>query len=603
MTRSRRSAVLALLLAALAGSPAPSHGQAADIAVQRRLLVDQRDPDAAERFLDGAALQASLKAQDEGAYLELFRAATELRDLRQMLRGYQREKRVLREGLAARPDCSFCQDSRRLLAWSARWHAAPDDLLRKAVFEWDSLPDARRRWLIKRGVSRASWDGTRFVDRLAKLREWAEEERAAIMKAVPRTAQDLERLRDRASDVDEYLDHDDAYGLDERLARDEAAVEALADAEKRLARATDPKLKAALAAAEKAGDLETRLARLGEIFDGLHVPNAALHTAAPMPAGQGFDDATAKLVADMLGPALLRETRGTRAGDDLEAFYAKTPMTITLKPEPSGNLATYFGGTLNFGRGDIEDFLKARGRSARDLTTQPALLGDLARELAPVFVHEATHHRQDVWAQDKGIKDSWSQYQEIEAMETEAAFVLEKSAIDPSYRAYLERVADNDPNAREAMGLARRLETQGPDQFRRSIRALHYPGLLSLEGETWSRIVTHRRVAEYARAELARRDGLPAAEQAGLEKKGGKLERAYGTPRELRDAVRGLGTPELKAALAGAEASAAKTPDFYAQHRARQQEADRAAEKVLADLASGKRKTRFATVPAPVMQQ
>src|SRR5262249_33067546 len=95
------------------------------------------------------------------------------------------------------------------------------------------------------------------------------------------------------------------------------------------------------------------------------------------------------------------------------------------------------------------------------------------------------------------------------------------------------------------------------------------------------------------------RAALPAAEQARLEK-GGKVDDSYDTPQEMHDAVRAAGTPELRAALAGARGAAEGTPDFYAQHRARAEAADRAAEQILADLAKGKRKPRFTPVPSRV---
>lgn len=599
MTRSPSKTVFLALLLALAAAAPSVRAQSPALDEQRRVLVAERDPDAAERFLQDPALQASLRAQDEGAYLALFRAATELRDLRQLLRGYQQEKRVLREGLAARPDCAFCQDTAQLLAWSDRWKAAPRDLLREAVFEWDTVPAPRRAWLTARGATDASWKTTPFAARQSMLRGWAKAEYAAMMKALPRSQAELDALQARFDDASDYLDHDDSYGLGQRLIKDEAAVKGMAEAEKRLARTQDPKMLAALDAARKAGDLETRLANLGRIFDGLHIPDAELRTAAPMKPGDGFDERTAGLAAEMLGPALLREVSGTHAGAALEAFYAKTPMKITLKPEDTGNLATYSDGVLNFGRGDAEDFLKARGKTARDLISQPALMAEFVRELAPVFVHEATHHRQDVWATERGINGPWSQYQEIEAMETEAMYVLEKSSLDPTYKAYLAKSGQNSPNAREALSLARRMETQGADQFRRSIRAWHYPGLLSLEGVSWEGAAHRQKVVADITAELKRRDSLPPAGRLLLHN-GPKLDTDYDAYADFLAALRHAGTVQLRAELAAELKEQAAAPAAYAQHRARADEADRAAETLLADLKAGKTAKRpRVVVPSP----
>lgn len=601
MTRSPARDVFAILLtAALAAAPRASYAASAAMEAQRAQLLRARDPNSAERFLADSSLQTALRAEDAKAELDLFRAATELRDLRQLLRGYEQEDRVIREGLAARPDCSFCQNPKQLLEWSDRFRASPHDFLRGALLEWDTLSPARSKWLSSRGVTSAQWEATTFLARAGKLREWGKAEFDLIMKTVPKDQAELDKLGARADEINDALDHDQAYELGQRVEKAEAAVKAMAEAEKRLARSGSPELRAALAAAKNAPDLETRLANLGKIFDGLNIPNDAVHSAAPLKPGQGFDDRTRRLTAEILGPALLRETGGTWAGAQLKAFYAKVPLKITVNPEDVGSLATYSEGVLNFGSGEIEDFLKARGRAARDLLTDASLLHDLVRELAPVFVHEATHHRQDVWAKERGIRDSWSQYQEIEAMETESIYALEKIARDPSYKAYLAKSAETSPNAREVVSLARRLETGGPDQFRRSIQALHYPGLLSLEGETWSRIVRHDKADAAVRAELDRRAALPLWRRLPLNA-GPALADEYDTRAQFLAAVRAAGTGGLEKFLAADARKDAAEPAAYAQHHARLEEVNRLTEEHLRALQAEKdpAKPKHPVVPLP----
>lgn len=601
MTRSPARIVFAALTAALlAAAPVASSAASPALEAQRAALLRERDPGAAEAFLSDPSLQAAMRAEDERTELELFRAAVELRDLRQLLRGYEREDRVIRDGLAARPDCAFCQDPKRLLAWSDRWNAAPRGFLRGALYEWDTLPAPRARWLAARGVSPAAWEATPFAARQEKIREWGKAEFDRAMKAVPKNEAELEALGERADAINDALGHDDAYALGERVAKAEAAVKAMADAERRLATSDDPALKAALRDARNAPDLETALANLGRIFDGLKIPNEAVRAAAPLKPGQGFDDRTRRLTAEILGPALLREIGGTWAGDELNAFYAKVPMRITIRPEDAGNLATYSDGVMNFGSGDIEDFLKARGRSARDLLTDPALLRDLTRDLAPVFVHEATHHRQDVWTQEQGIRDASTQYQEIEAMETESVYVLEKTARDPSYKAYLARSAKTSANAREALSLARRLDTGGADSFRRSIQALHYPGLLSLEGDSWETLAARRRSAADVRAELGRRAALSPLRRAALYV-GGGLKDEYEDRSRFLSAVGLAATPALEKFLERAARADAAEPSAYARQRARLDSVNRATEEHLRALRAepDPAKPRRTLVPAP----
>jgi hypothetical protein len=576
MPRSPMIAVFAALLtAALAATPRAFAASPA-LEGERRLLQQDRDPDAANAYLDDVALQARINAEQPAAAVEFFRTATELRDLRQLLRGYEQEDRVIREGLDARPDCSFCQDPKRLLAWSDRYHAASREFLRGALYEWDTLKPSRAKWLTAHGATRSNWDVMTFTAREKKLSEYGKLIYDRLMKADPKNMTELEAMNALASEVDDVLDHDTGYALDERMKRAETSIKGLAQAEKRLAASSNPELLAALKAARNAPDMETRLANLAKIFDGLNIADPVLRASAPLKPGQGFDDATRRLTADMLGPLLLHETDGTWAGADLRAFYATTPMKITLEPEGSGNLATYTDGVLNFGAGEIEEYLKGRNRSAHDLLTDSALMHDLIRELAPVFVHEATHHRQDVWAKSKGIDGSWTQYQEIEAMETESLFILEKMQRDSTYKAYLAKSANSSTNARETLGLANRLETEGPDLFRRSIQALHYPGLISLEGEVWSRIVKRNKTGADVRAELARRQG-PVT--------GPALKEEYDTRDEFLTALKIAGTDELQAFLAEETAKDRGEPEAYALHHAHLEDVNRLTAERLASLA------------------
>lgn len=584
MSRSPARLAAALLLAALAAAPRASALSRAFEAERAALLTD-RDPAAADKYLGDQALQSRLTGEDPSKALELFRAAAELADMRQLLKGFEWNTRVIRSGLAARPGCAFCQDPKALLAWAARYHAAPEALLREAVYEWDAISPARAAWLKTEGVARPRWEAMSFVERHALMRRLAKAPYDALMKAVPNNQSELEALQAGVESVEDVLDHDAASVLEERTAKAEAAVNGLAKAGREPAVAADPGLKAALAAARAAPDLETRLSNLSRIFDGLNIPDPILRSAAPLKPGQGFDPATRRLTAEILGPALLSETGGTWAGDELKAFYAKVPLKITLKTEDAGSLATYSEGAMNFDAASIENFLKARGRPARDLLTDAPLLHELVRELAPVFVHEATHHRQDVWAAEKHIAGTWSQDQEIEAMETESVYLLEKMARDPAYKAYLVTSAESSPNAREALGLASQLETDGVDRFKRSIRAQYYPELLSLEGEVWSRLVRRDGADRYVRAELARRAALPAKERA-RRMEGPGLDEEYDDRSQFYAAVAKAGTAALESFLTADAAKSYVEPADYAVNRARLDEVNRRTEERLREFRS-----------------
>jgi hypothetical protein len=530
MRPSRPRAVLLVMVAALWAAPRASRAQDDFLATERRSLLERRDPDEAERFLAGDFADHDARAwmeksfpellrpasdpktlrkkvdadladdRDETsrAYLELFRAAVELKDLRELLTVGPQDKDVVRQGLTLRPDCAFCQDAKALEEWSDRYGAAPRGFLRAALYDWDTLDAAQKRWLAAHGRTPASWGAVRFGERQKAMSEWAKPLFEAIMKAVPRTPAELKELQDERAEIRSVLDNEQQNLAGERVEQDAAAVKALAEAESRLAGSNDPRLRAALEQARSAPDLDARLTALAAIFDGLHVPNAELRAAAPLPVDRAFDAKTRRLAAEMLGPALLQAVDGTWAGAELKDFYARNPMKITIRKDDVGAWASYNDetGAINFSSPKIEEFLKARGRGAADLTRDGALLRALAQEMASTFVHEATHQRQGVWAKEQGIPDSESQYGEMEAMETEALFVLEKSRRDPSFKRDLERAARDSDSVREDLERANQLWNAGPADFRKTIRIGNYPELLSLEGETWKALAPDAKGAD-----------------------------------------------------------------------------------------------------------
>lgn len=570
MIPSRASAALLVLLAAAPAWARPS----AEMSRERALLLDARDPDAAASFLSDRGLQARLRAEDEAGYLSLFKAAAELKDLRELLAGYKDEKRMIRDGLAARTECAFCQDVPQLLDWAARYRAVrSQDPLREALYEWDTLNEQVLGWLGQDGADRRAWEALPFHVRREKIRAAVKTRYDEAMKAAPKSRGELRRLQETAELIDDSLNQDESLALDARLERGETAVRDLAQAERAAAKSRDARLAAAVEDARGAPDLETRLAKLGALFDGLGLKDPALRNAVPMAPGTGFDASNAALLAESLRPELMGQVRGTWAGTELEAFYARHPLKITVSRERPGVFATYWQGELNLGQDEIENFLKARGRSVRDLLVSGPLLHELGQELAPTFVHEARHHQQDVWVQERGLRASWTQYKEVEAMETEALFVLEKSRRDPAYKKYLERSAKSSKLAAGEIDLAERLRDEGPESFRRSIRAWYYPDKQSLEAEAWRNLA--QRQAESAEPSLT------AVHKALQAFKAGKLQ-------EFLDQRR-----------RGASAEARN----YAVHRARFDEVNRSVAARLKELESDRdpeRRRRPETVPSPL---
>lgn len=599
MTRSRQR-LAALMTAALAAAPALA-APSFELLQEKTKIVEERDPDEAARFLSDVGLQNRLNNEDHAASLEIFQKSAELEDLRELLRTDKNSVYAVRDGLADRPDCTFCQDEHQLTSWVERYKIADPVFVRTVVFNWESLDPTIIAWLGTQGQAPSEWAEAPFTARRERLLTWANARYAEFMKARPRVRSEMPALWAQYQLLFPFLERQNRYALSNHITKDETAVNNLDEARKLVAKTNDPKLAAALAAAQNAPDVESQLSGLSAIFDGLHVSNVEIHATAPTPAGQGFDAQTARTVSEALGPSLLELSAGTWAGDETRKFYAAHRLSIEIKPLGPTAIAEYIDDKMAFDQRHIEEFLNAHGRSARDLLRDAPLLNALSEELVSTFVHEATHHRQEYWAKSLGIRDSFSQYGEVEAMETEAFFLLEKEKRDPAFKRYLKNAAQTSNLASESQSLADKLESEGPDAFRSSIRA-RYSTTPSLEAESSKALAANARMEKLIRAEIERRRKLPRAEQ----------ERLYWAdpagedvnPGNVMKRLRSIGTLALKGSLKDARAEDADEAKAYAQHRARAERINREIEqrlKALEKEPDPTKPTKPDPVPPPVV--
>ncbi len=553
-------------------------------------VLDQDDPFSAAHLLDsddGRALLERLKADDPARHDRVFARALELKDLKDLLTG-PNDVRALRLGLQNRPACDFCQSPARLLTWTRRWFGAGHDArLKETLYDWANLPAERRAWLEGHGSPEKAWAALEFAARQGRLRAWAAAETEALLKADPRTPGEMGLMSARIDAVAGVLSGDELMPLWQRRNQAQQALASMQEARGRLGSSSDPAIKAKLKAAEQAPDLESRLSALSALFDHAQVAAPALRSQAPPRKDQTFTPATRRAVAELLQTGLMAETAGTWAGADLKAFYAKTPLVVAIAKREGAALAWYWNGVMSINEPSLEEFVKARGRAVADLAKDPALLKELVRELAPIFVHEAIHHQQDVWAMGQGIPSNWSQHQEQEAMMTEALFVLQKSSHDKSYAEFLAS-HQYSINVREESALARRLEQNGADFFRLSVAATHYPERLSLEGAVWCHIaLLHNAIYSDISAEAARRAALAAAERLALET-GPRFQASYPTQEDFRDALKRVATPELQRIVTEQRDAVAQQPRIYESYRERLAQATRLTERRLQMLQSGR---------------
>jgi hypothetical protein len=481
-------------------------------------IMKDDDPIASSDLLESSDLQKAVRDFDPVAYTTVFARAAELGDLHRIL---QRDggAETLRIDLLVRPACRFCWDSRKMQLWVARdpYVIVPTlQVLPSVYLDWSTLSGSQKSWLSARGAEQGTWSGLGLQARWDKLDAWAKGETAALMEMNPSTAGEADAMMARAEAVQAIEGGSRSQDVMDRAVQAQLAVKKLGEARANAGLSKDPSIQRALTDAQSAADPQARLAALSRLFDGLGRPDAAVRAAAPAAPSQVFDGASRKLTADLLRTGLLRETQGTWAGQGLADFYASHPLNIDVGPAKRSAVAWYHDGALSFNETYIQEFVKARGKSIGDLAHDPGLLGDLTKEVAPTFVHEATHQVQEAWTKELGIPFELGESVEPEAMAVQSLYVLQKEKIDPSYRKYVAARAATSVLVREDLGLAEDLRQVGAEWFGNEIMAGAYPGYPSIASTAWTNMVFGKQVASRAQAELDRRSKLSAAERGRL---------------------------------------------------------------------------------------
>lgn len=539
--------------------------------LRRRILVEN-DPTAAKVFLEKPQAARVAEVGDPALEAELFRRATELQDLAELAGGIG-DERVVRLGLTRRPSCAFCQDSTEFMDWVVArmsWlPASRRDVLRKAFWDWPALQESQRGWLKAKGADEAAWGALGLTERSRRLGEWGRELYAQVMASNPRSPAELTAQRMKADAIGGTLGNADLIHMQERLRQADLAIKGVDEVASKVAKSGDPALKKALAEARSAPDLETRLARLGAIYDGLGTRNEGLGAVAPAKPGQTFDDSSRKVVAGLLANGLLKQIEGTWAGDEIRGFYAKEKLDLRVAPAPNFNwIGWHHDGIITFNERHIEEFVKSKGRTLRDLGTDSALLRSLTTQLSPLFVHEARHHVQQEWFKAQGLPWIYGQSTEQETIQFEAMYILEKSMRDPAFRKRLEADRAGSGLARESISKAERLRAHGPDFVRQSVSAWHYPELLSLEGRVWCNIDWHRTASADLKAELARREALPEDRRNALEA-APDFTGPIATNEDWKKSLAAAGTKRLRDALAAESGQLDQLPKTYDAARGR----------------------------------
>jgi hypothetical protein len=547
-----------------------------------------------------------LRTSDPALYQELFQRAAELKDLEGVLGGAA-DAYSIRLSLFSRPACVFCRDPVLFAAWVKKHLPYLGEKKLKAVDEalwaWTALSPAQKEWAAARGKS-DDWSALSFGDRHELMRTWALGERDALLAVDAEDPTALAGLYARVGGAQIVVGSHEMTEVWRRLEQIQQASSSLAEARAKVGRSEDPRHKALLAEAVGATDPEARLAALSRLFESLGERPRKLLEAAPPRSDQRFDDSSRAVVGAMLKIALLAETEGTFAGQDLKEFYVDrgVPLQIKFSSTSMSALGWYDHGTdvLNFNERHIEQYMKSRGISVQDLAREPMLIGDVARTLVGTFVHEAQHHRQDVWARDNKVPRLYHQGDEVEAFQVQALFLMEKLDRDPRFRAFAESEGAHSGVLQAGLGRARRMKEEGPDYFEWVVPSAHYPEILSNVGKAWCFILWHNHIAEEVESELTRRRLLPGSERARLES-APSLKDGYSSHELFVSALPGAGSGSLRVFAAKARAEAERTPEIYAKLKARQESLKAVTMARFKRLQSGERNARRDGPPSPAI--
>ncbi|MDD2805866.1 MAG: hypothetical protein PHV33_09945 [Elusimicrobiales bacterium] len=358
-------------------------------------------------------------------------------------------------GLGPRPE--------KIFGWVDNYLPDRGVTVRRSLRTWTSLSEARRSVLQAEGLDEASWNAKDIRARYEKLSASAQKDSEALLDAgkkallknpdlvavIEELKQDLIIKDPPPAKAYEYYGKLNKLMLDVELLRAEPALPpGISSAEKKelQLKAANERLAAARGAAAQKGFLD-------QAFDN-YVPGG--YTPPPTTLQRIFhpgkyravdNDDAAKISAKMfsygedgkLKGYLASEISGTKAGDQTLAFYntprpdGRNKLDFAFDRNKPGNFGTCYYKDPPYIRVNtrmIEDYARQRGVAAADILKDEKLMQGLASYIAPTFVHEAAHHRQEV--EERTLHPQFNDgmhrtiEREVEAFGVGAAFTAEK---------------------------------------------------------------------------------------------------------------------------------------------------------------------------------
>jgi hypothetical protein len=534
-----RAAVPAAEGGALAAVSAPAtalSGPAAPpLPLRYALMLNSPAPmlSAGTAFLADPAAQRWFAANRPEQFPALVQGALGLSDWEQVLTSYD-DPRLLREAVLSRPESAIAKSPALLLKLVDRTKtlAANRPFYEEAVLEWSRLSPESQAALAAADAPESVWSTLSLPERYETLRRVLQTLAAKMITADPVDPEFAAQYENALKHVGFVMTDEELAGHLENIAR--------------------------------ARRLEEEQHRAAKIAGDSAAATAAALTDAPLDAAPAVDlspEETRALLA-RLEPAIAGLVRGTPTGDAVLAAVSGGGLRVALGATSRDDaLATYHAesSSIVLGEKQLTELLAALGRTPRDLLTDDEALADAAVLYSHLFVHEATHHRQDLWtrrlpAEARAL--TYNQLSEVEANNAQAKFLKEKRAADPAFAARETRL-------RGVWGLVaavmRQPEALASDPAAMSSWLVNGYRQVPTLARSSARLIAFgldadRRDAGVARrvdAELARRGRREAAD-AGTDRPA--LEALPTSElRSLRDSLRGRAQAMVEAAQALAE--------------------------------------------------
>jgi hypothetical protein len=441
-------------------------------------------------------------------------------------------------GLGPRPEKAF--------GWVEKYAEGRGDAVKTAVRAWDALGNVRTASLALEpwNFNKNSWSALSITDRYKKLSEWARKQTTVLVKAAKKARGKAQPDVSGLTQVlreDLVLDGDEAYQeqLDSLGA---ASGPALPEPESNV----DKRSKEMAGASKEASALkglstEGQKGFLDKNFDNASASGGTDGVA--LNKGQAFKPVPitpeqADRLSQKMGTVkdgkftgyIADEIKGTKSGDEIHAFFADKKYAadgtnaLNLKfVKGEGDTKNALGWWSNYDKTThvntnlVDDYCAAHHITPEQMLNSEEHMKGVARYVAPNFVHETTHQRQDAWAHDNGLdflkwqdpktkkETSFQPYQmemETEAFSMQAAFSAEKAQkMGP---AYLEQISpSHKANAIKFM-------EDGVDPLRTDKHEL-YPNISSMEGSTAQEFKSARYYAQQLQALQKKQQADPAS--------------------------------------------------------------------------------------------